>query len=195
MYFFFGRIKEFKQEGNHEDVWRGEKLMPLQEVISELEDSKEKRVYRKRQLQYLKQIKNRKYRNTAVAVIYNEKREILLCLSPRDDYDWKMPQGGIEEGETPRDAVIREVHEELRADIEENIREEMKKPIKYHFHDGFEVRLHPFLIAWNEQQKITLNPDEFSEYKWVNPDKIGDYKLGVREEAYRKIIEQFQLRE
>ncbi|MFA7717564.1 MAG: NUDIX hydrolase [Candidatus Absconditabacterales bacterium] len=47
----------------------------------------------------------------AFAIILNEKQEVLLCH--RRDYDvWNLPGGGVEIGETPRDAVIREVKEE-----------------------------------------------------------------------------------
>lgn len=60
MYFFFGRIKEFKQQEDHEDTWQGEKLMPVQKAIGMLEKIKDKSEYRKRQLQYLKEIKSKK---------------------------------------------------------------------------------------------------------------------------------------
>ncbi len=57
MYFFFGRIKEFKQQGEQEDAWQGEKVMPLDKAIKMLEDSRDKSEYRKKQLEYLKKIK------------------------------------------------------------------------------------------------------------------------------------------
>ena len=37
MYFFFGRIKEFRQQAKQEDSWREEKLMQLDKAINILE--------------------------------------------------------------------------------------------------------------------------------------------------------------
>lgn len=52
----------------------------------------------------------------AFAIILNEQNEILLCH--RRDYDlWNLPGGGIEAGESPREAVIREVKEETGLDV------------------------------------------------------------------------------
>lgn len=53
----------------------------------------------------------------AFALIFNEQSEILLCH--RGDLDlWNLPGGGMEAGETPWDAVIREVEEEVGLVVE-----------------------------------------------------------------------------
>ena len=51
----------------------------------------------------------------AFGIIFNKKREVLLCH--RRDYDlWNLPGGGILRGESPWEAVIREIREETRLD-------------------------------------------------------------------------------
>lgn len=51
------------------------------------------------------------------AIIVNEQDEVLLCL--RNDYDlWNLPGGGVESGESPWQAVIREVQEETGLIVE-----------------------------------------------------------------------------
>lgn len=50
-------------------------------------------------------------------IILNNSNEVLLCH--RTDYDlWNLPGGGLEEGETPWEGVIREIKEETGLDTE-----------------------------------------------------------------------------
>ncbi|MGH2490622.1 MAG: NUDIX hydrolase [Candidatus Limnocylindria bacterium] len=53
----------------------------------------------------------------AFAVIFDEHDRVLLCH--RRDLDaWNLPGGGVEQGETPWDAAVREVREEVGLDTE-----------------------------------------------------------------------------
>ena len=53
----------------------------------------------------------------AFAVIFNESGQVLMCH--RSDMDmWNLPGGGVENGELPIEAVIREVKEETGLDVE-----------------------------------------------------------------------------
>jgi len=56
----------------------------------------------------------------AFAAIFNPAGEILLVHLSYDQHQWSMPGGGIDPGESPTEAVIREVREEtgLEAEIE-----------------------------------------------------------------------------
>lgn len=53
---------------------------------------------------------------SAAAIVLNDKDEILLIKGPRRG--WEMPGGQVEEGESIKDAVIRETKEESGIDIE-----------------------------------------------------------------------------
>ncbi|WP_445491659.1 NUDIX hydrolase [Niallia sp. 03133] len=53
---------------------------------------------------------------SAATVILNDKKELLLIKGPRRG--WEMPGGQVEEGESLKDAAIRETKEESGIDIE-----------------------------------------------------------------------------
>ncbi|MBM6618816.1 NUDIX hydrolase [Bacillus suaedaesalsae] len=53
---------------------------------------------------------------SAAAIVLNEKNELLLIKGPRRG--WEMPGGQVEEGESLRDAAVRETKEESGIDIE-----------------------------------------------------------------------------
>jgi ADP-ribose pyrophosphatase YjhB (NUDIX family) len=53
----------------------------------------------------------------AFAVILNDRREVLLCH--RTDMDlWNLPGGGVERGEAPWEAAVREAREEAGVEVE-----------------------------------------------------------------------------
>ncbi|MFD5017372.1 NUDIX hydrolase [Paenibacillus sp. NPDC058367] len=55
---------------------------------------------------------------SAATVVFNDQREILLIKGPRRG--WEMPGGQVEEGESLKEAAIRETKEESGIDIEIN---------------------------------------------------------------------------
>ncbi len=53
---------------------------------------------------------------SAATIVINEQQEILLIKGPRRG--WEMPGGQVEEGESLKDAAIRETKEESGIDVE-----------------------------------------------------------------------------
>ncbi|PCH66032.1 MAG: hypothetical protein COC04_00400 [Gammaproteobacteria bacterium] len=58
--------------------------------------------------------------HVAVAVIVNDKKEVLLALRAMDQHQgglWEFPGGKVEQGESVNEALIREIREELNVFI------------------------------------------------------------------------------
>ncbi len=114
----------------------------------------------------------------AAIIFENDKGEILLCM--RDNKPgipfprhWDLIGGHIEEGETPKEALVREVKEELNYDLKdykffrkyEYVEGDAYPNIKYIYYGKFNVPI----------DKITLLEGEYPRY--FKREEIPDVKF------------------
>ena len=146
----------------------------------------------------------KKYRPNVAAIIlspkYPEKVEVLVAK--RTDVDaWQFPQGGIDEGESPKEALFRELKEEIGTD-EVEIIAQMPEWLSYDFPKMIAKKMYPydgqtqkyFLVRLKPNAKINLNTEipEFKDYKFVPLDKVFDYVKSFKRPVYKKVIEYFK---
>lgn len=62
--------------------------------------------------------KLKKSRGGAAVVVVNDKGQLLLGRQVKDDYLWSFPGGHVEEGESHKDAAIRELYEEAGVSLD-----------------------------------------------------------------------------
>ncbi len=146
--------------------------------------------------------KNEKqYRPNVAAVVlssaYPEKVEVFLAERSDIPGVWQFPQGGIDEGEKPKEALFRELAEEIGTDDVEVI---AKYPewVQYDFPEHVAKRMKPyagqkqryFLVRLKKKATIDLaayKHQEFSQYKFVSIDEamaqISSFKKPVYDEA------------
>ncbi|MDX1785158.1 RNA pyrophosphohydrolase [Roseovarius sp. ZX-A-9] len=118
---------------------------------------------------------------------------------------WQMPQGGIDPGETPQEAALRELGEEtgVSADLV-RIEAETADWMRYDLpHDlvpriwkgryrGQEQKwfLLRFLGRDNEINIATEHP-EFSEWRWLPAADLVDNIVPFKREVYRSLLAEF----
>ena len=107
-----------------------------------------------------------------VAALIVKDGEILVCQRTRYQtmpLKWEFPGGKIEEGEQPRDALRRELDEELG--IEAEVGDEVAR-IRHDYKGGGSVELRFFVVR---HYKGELENKIFKDMQWAKRSKLPEY--------------------
>ncbi len=145
------------------------------------------------------------YRPNVSAVIlsskYPEKCEFFIAHRSDIKNAWQFPQGGIDEGETPQEALLRELMEEIGCNSVE-ILAEFPEWITYDFPNVVSNKMYPFkgqtqkyfLVRLKEGAKIDLlthDIPEFEEYDFVTHEELFRRVTYFKRKPYRRVINYF----
>ncbi len=116
----------------------------------------------------------RKYVRVVAAIIRDPKRHpgrIFATARGYGEYKgwWEFPGGKIEAGETPEEAIVREIREELAATIRVS---ELFLTVEYDY-ERFHLSMDCF-YAEVAAGKLTLR--EAAEARWLAPEEFGDVR-------------------
>ncbi len=107
-----------------------------------------------------------------VAALFVNDGKILICQRTRHQpmpLKWEFPGGKIEQGEQPRDALVREIQEELG--VEPVIGAEVAR-IQHTYKNGGAVNLRFYLV---EGYKGELDNRIFRDVRWVDRSELPTY--------------------
>jgi len=147
-----------------------------------------------------------RYRPNVAALILNPGGSLLICERSNMPGAWQFPQGGVDNGESIEQALIREVREEVglgKNDYEilesrEGYRylyppEVRERKIRKNGNHGqeqtyFLCKLKPTAPAINVHQ----TPQEFGAYRWIPPNEFDlNWIPSFKREVYRAVMEDF----
>jgi 8-oxo-dGTP diphosphatase len=107
-----------------------------------------------------------------VAALIFDGEKILVCQRTRHQtmpLKWEFPGGKIEEGERPRDALRRELNEELG--IEANIGEEVAR-IRHEYKNGSAVELRFYSV---HEYKGEIENRIFKDMRWADRAELPSF--------------------
>jgi putative (di)nucleoside polyphosphate hydrolase len=121
---------------------------------------------------------------------------------------WQMPQGGIDEGEDPYRAALRELYEETNIKSVEKLGE-MPDWLTYDIpreligeawggkYRGQKQKWYALRFTGEEREiNITSpgggHPPEFIDWRWVNLRDLPDLVVPFKRETYERVVKEFE---
>jgi 8-oxo-dGTP diphosphatase len=130
---------------------------------------------------------SRKPELTVVAALILRDSKILVCQRRRDDthrLQWEFPGGKVEPGETPQQALARELREELG--IEAAIGRELFRT--RHRYRELQAELELIFFQANVDPSASLQNLVFEGFEWAAPSALPQYDFLQADEEFVALL-------
>jgi putative (di)nucleoside polyphosphate hydrolase len=144
------------------------------------------------------------YRRNVGAALFNA--DGLVLMAHRADQrstapgTWQMPQGGIDRHEEPRQAVLRELHEEIGTNNAEILAEhpewlsyELPKPLHGKYRGQTQKWFALRFLGQDSDVKLDGDADiEFDDWRWMPLAEAPSMVVGFKQPIYRVVAAAFE---
>jgi putative (di)nucleoside polyphosphate hydrolase len=145
------------------------------------------------------------YRPCAGIMLLNKSGQVFVAKRNDSDLDaWQMPQGGIDEGESPKDGAIRELFEETSVKNVQII-DEYPEWISYNLpnnligkiwggkYRGQKMKWFVMRLLGEESEIDIFTADaEFSQWKWTDMKDLPDLIVPFKRDLYQTLAGHFK---
>ncbi len=144
------------------------------------------------------------YRRGVGLMVFNGDGKVFVARRndmPNDA--WQMPQGGIDNGETPQEAGLRELAEEIGTDRAEIVAQSgewrsydlpdhlIGKVWNGRFCGQTQVWLLLRFTGQDSDIDIGTKHPEFCEWRWADLETVHDLIVPFKRDVYRQVIDEF----
>ena len=140
------------------------------------------------------------YQQNVAGILRNRDGKILICERASMRGAWQFPQGGVDPGETPEQALVRELWEEISVDPGDFKILSKRDGYRYLFsggkkrgHDGKNQTY--FLCDFlGDDSKLNVQTEhpEFRAWKWIAPAEFRrEWLPEMKLEVYSSVFQDF----
>ena len=140
------------------------------------------------------------YQPNVAGILRNRDGKILVCERASMRGAWQFPQGAVDAGETPEQALVRELWEEISVDPGDFQVNTKRDGYRYLFPDG-KKRGHDgkdqtyFLcdfLADDSRINVQTEHPEFRAWKWIAPSEFRrEWLPAMKLEVYSSVFQDF----
>ncbi|MGB8170321.1 MAG: NUDIX domain-containing protein [Chthoniobacteraceae bacterium] len=138
------------------------------------------------------------YRANVAGILRNAEGQILICERLGVPGAWQFPQGGIDEGETPEQALARELWEEIGVLPEHFNVIARRGPYRYlygngrvkkGFHGKEQLYFLCDFIGKDAHIDVATECPEFQAFRWIAPEDFDlEWLPEMKRDVYRAVF-------